>query len=112
MHRLPGGREKKNDWYPIDKVTNRCVIFLSSDIVFCLPYSCTYTFACFRKKASVSLKKTSKTSGDSKNIKEMFVQASPAIAPPNPSIQPSVAPDGSPGKVASEPSAMEVDLTP
>lgn len=53
--------------------------------------------------------KTSKTSGASKNIKDMFHQASPAIAPTTPGVQPAAAPTSSPAKVTSEPSAMEVD---
>src|SRR4051812_28244119 len=67
-------------------------------------------FARFRKKAMTSLKKTSKTSGASRTIKDMLHHdASPAIAPVTPSVNPSSAPTSSQAKEASGPSAMEVD---
>src|SRR4051812_7212278 len=67
-------------------------------------------FACFRKKATTSLKKTSKTSGASRNIKDMLHRdASPAITPATPAVKPSSAPTSSQAKEASGPSAMEVD---
>src|SRR3954469_64504 len=67
-------------------------------------------FACFRKKATTSLKKTSKTLGASRTIKDMLHRdASPAISPATPSIKPSSAPTSSQAKEASSPSAMEVD---
>ena len=60
------------------------------------------------------MKKTSKTLGASRNIKDMLHRdvsphASPAIAPVTPSVQPLPAPTSSQAKVASDPSAMEVD---
>jgi hypothetical protein len=76
----------------------------------CLSCSCTYAFARFRKKATTSLKKTSKTLGASRNIKDMLHRdASPAIAPATPAVKPSSAPTSSQAKEASGPSAMEVD---
>jgi hypothetical protein len=66
-------------------------------------------FARFRKKATTSLKKTSKL-GASRTIKDMLHRdASPAIAPTTPSVKPSSAPTSSQAKEASGPSAMEVD---
>src|SRR3954466_12313800 len=50
-------------------------------------------FACFRKKATTSLKKTSKTLGASRTIKDMLHRdVSPAMAPVTPIVQPSSAP--------------------
>src|SRR4051812_48632090 len=67
-------------------------------------------FARFRKKATTSLKKTSKTSGASRTIKDILHRdASPAIALVNPIVKPSSAPTSSQAKEASGPSAMEVD---
>ena len=67
-------------------------------------------FARFRKKATTSLKKTSKTLGASRNIKDMLHRdSSPAIAPATPAVKPSSAPTSSQAKEASGPSAMEVD---
>src|SRR3954466_2180017 len=67
-------------------------------------------FARFRKKAMTSLKKTSKTSGASRTIKDMLHRdASPAIAPVTPIVKPSSAPTSSQAKETSGPSAMEVD---
>src|SRR3954465_14237621 len=66
-------------------------------------------FARFRKKATTSLKKTSKF-GDSRTIKDMLHRyASPSIAPTTPSVKPSSAPTSSQAEEASGPSAMEVD---
>ena len=66
-------------------------------------------FARFRKKATTSLKKTSKL-GASRTIKDMLHHdASTAIAPATPSVKPSSAPTSSQAKEASGPSAMEVD---
>ena len=57
-----------------------------------------------------SLKKTSKTLGASRTIKDMLHRdASPAIAPATPSVKPSSSPTSSQAKEASVPSAMEVD---
>ena len=60
------------------------------------------------------MKKTSKTLGASRNIKDMLhhdvsPHASPAIALVTPSVQPMSAPTSSQAKDASGPSAMEVD---
>src|SRR3954468_13571094 len=70
-------------------------------------------FARLRKKATTSLKKTSKTLGASRNIKDMLHHdASPAIAPSTPAVKPSSAPTSSQAKEAPCPSAMEVDSGP
>src|SRR3954470_4252568 len=67
-------------------------------------------FASFRKKATTSLKKTSKTLGASRTIKDMLHRyASPAISPVTPSVKPSSALTNSQAKEASCPSTMEVD---
>src|SRR3954462_12031728 len=67
-------------------------------------------FARFRKKATTSLKKTSKTLGASRNIKDMLHRdASPTIVPTTPAVKPTSAPTSSQDKEASCPSAMEVD---
>ena len=67
-------------------------------------------FAHFRKKATTSLKKSSKTLGASRNIKEMLHRdSSPTIAPATPAVKPFSAPTSSQAKEASGPSAMEVD---
>src|SRR3954471_17894495 len=67
-------------------------------------------FARFRKKATTSLKKTSKTLGASRNIKDMLhCDAFPAIAPSTPAVKPSSAPTSSQAKEAPGPSVMEVD---
>src|SRR3954462_11319807 len=53
-------------------------------------------FACFRKKATTILKKTSKTLGASRNIQGMLHRDdSPAIAPATPAVKPSSAPTSS-----------------
>src|SRR3954468_12036623 len=67
-------------------------------------------FARFRKKATTSLKKTSKTSGASRTIKDMLHRdASPAISPVTPTVKPFSALTSSQVKEASGPSTMEVD---
>src|SRR4051812_37064193 len=67
-------------------------------------------FARFRKKATTSLKKTSKTLGASRNIKDMLHRyASPAITPATPAIKPSSTPTSSQAKEAPGPFVMEVD---
>src|SRR3954471_15530596 len=67
-------------------------------------------FARLRKKATTSLKKTSKTLGASRNIKDMLHRdASPSIAPATPAFKPSSAPTSSQAKEAPGPSIMEVD---
>src|SRR3954470_21469345 len=67
-------------------------------------------FARFRKKATTSLKKTSKTLGASRNIKDMLHRdASPAIAPATPAVKPPSSPISSQAKEAPGPSVMEVD---
>ena len=67
-------------------------------------------FARLRKKATTSLKKTSKTLGASRNIKDMLHRdSSPAIAPATPAVKPSSAPTSSQAQEAPGPSAMEVD---
>src|SRR3954471_21761950 len=67
-------------------------------------------FARFRKKATTILKKSSKTLGASRNIKDMLHHdSSPAIAPATPAVTPSSAPTSSPVQEAPGPSPMEVD---
>ncbi len=67
-------------------------------------------FARFRKKATTSLKKSSKTLGDSRNIKDMLHRdSSPAITPATPAVKPSSALTSSQVQEAPGPSAMEVD---
>src|SRR3954471_3677494 len=67
-------------------------------------------FARLRKKATTSLKKTSKTLGASRNIKDMLHRdSSPAIAPATPTIKPSSAPASSQTQEQAGPSAVEVD---
>src|SRR3954467_15076548 len=67
-------------------------------------------FAHFRKKATTSLKKSSKTLGASRNIKDMLHRdSSPAIAPATPVVKPSSALTSSQVQEAPGPSAMEVD---
>src|SRR3954462_8559952 len=57
-------------------------------------------FARFRKKATTRLKKTSKTLGASRSIKDMLHRdASPAIAPATPVVKPSSAPTSSQSKL-------------
>src|SRR4051812_26392061 len=87
------------------------VSFLLSDIVsFICLIPVLMHFACFRKKATTSLKKSSKTLGSSRNIKDMLhCDSSPAIAPATPAVKPSSAPTRSPVQEAPGPSAMEVD---
>src|SRR3954465_768317 len=60
-------------------------------------------FARFRKKATTSLKKSSKTLGASRNIKDMLHRDS------SPAVKPSSAPTSYPVQEAPGPSAMEVD---
>src|SRR3954467_11348675 len=80
-------------------------------LIICLAPVLMY-FARFRKKATTSLKKTSKL-GASRTIKDMLHRdASPAIALATPSVKPSSAPTCSQAKEASGPSTMEVDLGP
>src|SRR3954468_22721075 len=87
------------------------VTFLFSDIVlfiFLIPV--LMHFSHFRKKATTSLKKSSKTLGASRNIKDMLHRdPSPAIAPATPAFKPSSAPTSSQAQEAPGPSAMEVD---
>src|SRR3954468_13401445 len=87
------------------------VRFLFSDIVlFICLIPVLMHFARFRKKATTSLKKYSKTLGASRNIKDMLHHdSSPAIAPATPVVKPSSAPTSSQVQEESGPSAMEVD---
>src|SRR3954469_17108122 len=87
------------------------VSFLFSDIVsFICLITALMHFARFRKKATTNLKKSSKTLGASRNIKDMLHHdSSPAIAPATPAVKPSSAPTSSPVQEAPGPSAMEVD---
>src|SRR4051812_28858324 len=87
------------------------VSFLFFDIVsFICLVSVLMHFACFRKKATTSLKKSSKTLGASRNIKDMLHRDSyPAIIPATPVVKPSSAPTISQAQEAPGPSAMEVD---
>src|SRR4051812_48331543 len=87
------------------------VSFLFSDIVsFICLIPVLMHFARFRKKSTTSLKKSSKTLGASRNIKDMLHRdSSPAIAPATPAVKPSSAPTSSQVQEALGPSAMEVD---
>src|SRR3954469_8618827 len=87
------------------------VSFSFSDIVlFICLVPVLMHFARFRKKATTSLKKTSKTLGASRNIKDMLHRdSSPAIAPATPAVKPSSSPTSSQAQEAPGPSAMEVD---
>src|SRR4051812_16866847 len=67
-------------------------------------------FARFMKKSTTSLKKSSKTLGASRNIKDMLHRnSSPTIAPATPAVKLSSAPTSSQAQEAPGPSAMEVD---
>src|SRR3954469_9612923 len=87
------------------------VSFLFFDIVsFICLIPVLMHFARFRKKATTSLKKSSKTLGASINIKDMLHRdSSPAITPATPAFKPSSAPTSSQVQEAPGPSAMEVD---
>src|SRR4051812_30023538 len=87
------------------------VSFLFSNIVlFICLIPLLMHFARFRKKATTSLKKSSKTLGASRNIKDMLHRdSSPAIAPATPAVKPSSAPTSSQAQEAPGPSAMELD---
>src|SRR3954469_2746898 len=87
------------------------VSFLFSDIVsFICLIPVLMHFSRFRKKATTSLNKSSKTLGASRNIKDMLHRdSSPAIAPATPAVKLSSAPTSSPFQEAPGPSAMEVD---
>src|SRR3954469_7235096 len=87
------------------------VSFLFSDIVsFICLIPVLMHFARFRKKSTTILKKTSKTLGASRTIKDMLHRdASYAITPVTPIVKPSSAPTSSQAKEAAGPSAMEVD---
>src|SRR4051812_23629903 len=94
---------------PFPKHPHLCkLIFLRHCLFICLAPVLMH-FARFRKKATTSLKKTSKL-GASRTIKDMLHRdTSPAIAPTTPSVKPSSAPASSQAKEASSSSAMEVD---
>src|SRR4051812_17035405 len=100
--RLPGS--------PLPKHPHLCKrVFLRHCLFICLVPVLMH-FARFRKKATTILKKTSKSLGASRTIKDMLHHdASPAIAPTTPSVKPSSSPTISQAKEASGPSAMEVD---
>src|SRR3954462_233137 len=87
------------------------VSFLFSDIVsFICLIPVLMHFARFRKKVTTSLKKSSKTLGASRNIKDMLHRdSSPAISPATLAVKPSSAPTSSQVQEAPGPSAMEVD---
>src|SRR3954465_4810610 len=87
------------------------VSFLFSDIVsFICLIPVLMHFARFRKKATTSLNKSSKTLGAYRNIKDMLhPDSSPSIAPATPAVKPSSAPTSSAVQEAPGPSAMEVD---
>src|SRR3954467_10610758 len=87
------------------------VSFLFSDIVsFICLIPVLMHFARFRKKDTTSLKKSSKTLGASKNIKDMLHRdSSPDNAPATPTVNLSSAPTSSPVQEAPDPSSMEVD---
>src|SRR3954468_21878589 len=86
--------EKKKAIGMFSKAPPHSVSFLFSDIVsFICLIPVLMHFARFRKKATYSLKKSSKTLGASRNIKDMLhLDSSPAIAPATPSVKPASAP--------------------
>src|SRR3954468_15975377 len=88
---------------PLTKHPHLCKpLFLRHCLFICLAPVLMY-FARFRKKATTSLKKTSKL-GASRTIKDILHNdASPAIAPATPSVNPSSAPTSSQAKEASGP---------
>ena len=74
-------------------------------------------FVRFRRKAGVSLKRSSKYVGGSKNIddmltKDLSAKLSPATAPPTPVAKPSSGLAGPSSPVNPETSAMEIDINP
>src|SRR3954468_3039488 len=87
------------------------VSFLFSDIVsFICLISVLMHFARFRKKATTSLKKSSKTLEAYRNIKDILHRDSPPATPPaTPAVKPSSAPTSSQVQEAPGPSAMEVE---
>src|SRR3954463_15460773 len=103
--------EKKKATGMFAKAPPPRVSFLFSDIVsFICLIPVLMIFARFRKKATTSLKKSSKTLGASKNIKDMLHRdSSPAIAPATPAVNPSYVRTSAQAKEAPGPSAMEVD---
>src|SRR3954468_15043593 len=95
---------------PLSKHPHLCKLLSLRHCLFICLAPVLMHFTRFRKKATTSLKKTSKTLGASRNIKDMpHRNASPAIAPATPAVKPSSAPTSSQAKEASGPSAMEVD---
>src|SRR3954464_15631144 len=95
---------------PLPKHPHLCKLIILRHCLFICLAPVLMHFAHFRKKSTTSLKKTSKTSGASRNIKDMLHRdASPAIAPATPVVKPTSTPTSSQAKEASGPSAMEVD---
>src|SRR3954470_5342148 len=95
---------------PLPKHPHLCKFIILRHCLFICLAPVLMHFGHFRKKATTSLKKTSKTSGASRNIKDMLHRdTSPAIASATPAVKPSSAPTSSQAKEASGPSAMEVD---
>src|SRR3954465_772723 len=103
--------EKKRSTGIFCQSTPISVSFSFSDIVlFICHVPILMHFARFRKKATTSLKKASKTLGAYRNIKDMLHRdSSPVIAPPTPAVKPSSAPTSSQAQEAPGPSPMEVD---
>src|SRR3954469_16100488 len=103
-------RREKLPGSPLPKHPHLCKLLSLRHCLFICLAPVLMNFARFRKKATTSLKKTSKTLGASRTIKDMLHRyASPAIAPATPSVKPSYAPTSLQAKEASSPSAMEVD---
>src|SRR4051812_40472181 len=95
---------------PLPKHPHLCKLLILRHCLFICLAPVLMHFACFRKKATTSLKKSSKTLGASRNIKDMLHRdSSPAIAPATPAINPSSDLTSSPVQEAPGPSAMEVD---
>src|SRR3954468_22651799 len=114
--RLPPPWRRKREKLPGSPLPNYphlCKLLILRHCLFICLAPVLMHFTRFRKKAATILKKTSKTSGASQNIKDMLHRdASPAIAPATPAVKPSSAPTSSQAKEAPCPSAMEVDSGP
>src|SRR3954467_3893747 len=90
---------------PLPKHPHLCKLLILRHFLFICLAPVLMHFARFRKKATTRLKKTSKTSGASRNIKDMLHHdASPTITPATPAVKPTSAPTSSQAKEASIPS--------
>src|SRR4051812_18394076 len=104
-------RKEKPPGFLLPKLPHLCKLLFFLHCPFICLDPVLMQFARFREKATTNLKKTSKSLGASRTVKDMMHRdASPAIAPTTPSVKPSPAPTSSQAKEASGTSAMEVDL--